>query len=84
MSNNPTRIAPNNQFPATHFIEVWNRKGAPYVQYKDKHNVTDMLLLESFLGRTAHIGDIYTTAIFKIRPNQVPCKHQDLIASASV
>lgn len=63
------RIAPNNQLPATQFIEVWEtperteQDGSPH----------EMWVLSYSLA----LNDDYmqTIAIFRIRENKLPTKH---------
>jgi len=64
------RIAPNNQLPATHFIEVW--KGHSPINTTKIKRIED---LEFCLETTT---DVFgkTIAIFRIRENQLPTKHK--------
>lgn len=77
------RIAPNNNIPATHFIEVWKGKSYgttnqqdginnPLWNYVEVHRV-DNLCYE--LARTVSLGYIETIAIFRIRENKLPTLH---------
>ena len=65
------RIAPNNQLPATHFIEVWSGNYG-------MANITDepcnIGILDFSLSVTESLSNI-TIAIFRIRENKLPTKH---------
>ena len=66
------RIAPNNQYPATHFIEVFV-SGKPL----DWYNVRDIEVLDDDLSVTGHTScPLHTIAIFRIRENKLPTKHK--------
>lgn len=73
------KIAPNNQLPATHFIEVWQRcntKRPERYTEKDVYNISD---LEQHLDETTIVtdcGGIDTIAIFRIRQNKLPTNHK--------
>lgn len=58
------RIAPNNQLPATHFIEVWKSPSDNVLRYF-------LLTANAF----ADITSCNTIAIFRIRENKLPTKH---------
>lgn len=77
MNNNPTCIAPNNQFPATHFIEVWKSSTGRLFYSKTNLNIKQFNTITGVTKAEGH----KTIAIFKIRPNRVPCKHIDSTAS---
>lgn len=64
------RIAPNNQLPATHFIEVW--RGL----FRKTHNgdIGEIEVIDNYLESTQSLG-YRTIAVFKIRCNIVPTKH---------
>lgn len=64
------RIAPNNQLPATHFIEVYV-SGKPL----DWYHVRYIELLPDDLESTLHTS-LYTIAIFRIRENKLSTKHK--------
>lgn len=59
------RIAPNNQLPATHFIEVWKAPEDSVVRYF-------FLTANTF----ADMPTCNTIAIFRIRENKLPTKHK--------
>ena len=66
------RIAPNNQLPATHFIEVFV-SGKPL----DWYNVRYIEVLDDDLSVTEHTScPLHTIAIFRIRENKLPTKHK--------
>lgn len=65
------RIAPNNQFPATHFIEV----------YKDHEGVwqkctLDIQRLNSEIANTEMQPYGEVLFLFRIRENKLPTKHK--------
>lgn len=64
------RIAPNNNLPATHFIEVWKgRSGSVYIaDFKDIY-----MLKHSLLASSKQKG---TVCIFRIRKNKLPTLHK--------
>ena len=65
------RIAPNNQLPATHFIEVYR------TSYKtEKNDIKSIDLLQNDLKSTIVFG-FTTIAIFLIRQNQLPIKNKN-------
>lgn len=70
------RIAPNNNLPATHFIEVWKPYG------KSVHRPIlpqDCMEIESFdrgLNYTKSKQNLHTYAIFRIRENKLPTLHK--------
>ena len=66
----PQRIAPNNQFPATHFIEVWKKPTSGSSTFNGKIHLIKYFELVPI--------DILwpTIAIFRIRQNQLPTKHK--------
>lgn len=64
------RIAPNNQLPATHFIEVWKGQYDYYLG-----NLNDIFFLNDNLIATAFANG-KTIAIFRIRENKLPTKHK--------
>lgn len=62
--------APNNQFPATHFIEVWRGvKGNTYQGF-----IIRLIHFNSTVEHTRYAGG-KTIAIFRIRENKLPTKH---------
>jgi galactose-1-phosphate uridylyltransferase len=65
------RIAPNNQYPPTQFLEVWKSKGGTLMQHNAK---TDIKFLETTIGVTSAHGH-KTIVVFKIRPNVLRTKH---------
>ena len=65
------RIAPNNQLPATHFIEVW--KGATPKIYNA--SMEKIKYLSNCLDATKSLC-YKTIAIFRIRENKLPTKHK--------
>ena len=64
------QIAPNNQYEASHFIEVW--RGL----FRKTHNgdISEIEDIDSYLESTQLLG-YRTIAVFKIRCNIVPTKH---------
>lgn len=83
-SNMTQRIAPNNQLPATHFIEVYKSTVFGTTNQQDAvKNPSWINLVEIFkideldfeLRRTKSLGYVVTTAIFRIRENKLPTKH---------
>lgn len=75
------RIAPNNQFPATHFIEVWsdgttnNQQDRFYKKDFSTCNVFELFWLPENLQRTVR-NNLYTVCLFRIRENKLPTKHK--------
>lgn len=70
------RIAPNNNLPATHFIEVWK----PY-ELSVHHQLTPLNCLEvdsidDALSCTKDKGNLHTYAIFRIRENRLQTLHK--------
>jgi hypothetical protein len=67
------RIAPNNQLPATHYVEVYDFKEYDYCEYSENplpiNNLNVSLRLTSAL-----FGE--TIAIFRIRENKLSTKHK--------
>jgi len=64
------RIAPNNQLPATHFIEVY------CASYETECNdLKSIDYLQNDLKLTIAFG-FTTIAIFRIRENKLPTKHK--------
>ena len=59
------RIAPNNQFEAECFIEVWKPSTLLEAKYLKYHN-------ENFLFPPSS----QTLAVFKVRENKLPTKHK--------
>ena len=70
------KIAPNNNLPATHFIEVWNNILIPIYQTKDWDNCVEIKSLEESLNETRSLSFLYTSAIFRIRENKLPTLHK--------
>lgn len=76
------RIAPNNQLPATHFIEVWTdgetTNQQNIIEMEDDAIETPNLiaLLSTNLHQTAVTPSLYTIAIFRIRENKLTTKHK--------
>ena len=68
------RIAPNNQLPATHFIEVWKGDFSKRAIQAPIENINDIEFLIS--GGYDNISYGTTVAIFRIRENQLPTKHK--------
>ena len=67
------RIAPNNQLPATHFIEAFNWEKGDELEYSPKpRKICDIDLC---LALTKNMGGT-TIAIFRIRQNKLPTKHK--------
>ena len=64
------RIAPNNQFPATHFVEVWKGKYRTHTK-----RPKPIWYFNSKVKATLEIGG-KTIAIFRIRENKLPTKHK--------
>lgn len=64
------RIAPNNQFPATHFIEVWKGKYKTHTEWQEP-----IWFFNYKVKATLEIGG-KTIAIFRIRENKLPTKHK--------
>ena len=65
------RIAPNNNLPATHFIEHWK---STFGTYKIEP-VKKVSSLGYHLSRTEMFG-FTTIAIFRIRENKLPTLHK--------
>lgn len=65
------QIAPNNQIPATHFVEVYKHKYCGYAERRcntiDRINVS-----MDFTYMRGHD----TIAVFHIRENKLPTKHK--------
>jgi len=64
------RIAPNNQLPATHFIEVW-KGGTQKIHNSSMEEI-------KYLSNCLHATKVLcykTIAIFRIRENKLPTKH---------
>lgn len=58
------RIAPNNQYEPTYYIEVWRAgKGIPTMYFLNH--------MDYFSEQISY----KTICVFKIRPNQIPTKH---------
>ena len=75
------RIAPNNQLPATHFIEMYSDGGFTNQQKDLMYNkfsveVLPINILSDDLKYTEKHPIIYTIAIFRIRENKLPTKHK--------
>lgn len=70
------RIAPNNNLPATHFIEVFH---SPKKRRFQKSNIEDCKIISHLqyeLNRTVITSCLYTIAIFRIRENKLPTLHK--------
>ena len=66
------RIAPNNNLPATHFIEVWSNG-----IYENRSRFPEKISKLSFhLNATKFRDNIKTIAIFRIRENKLPTLHK--------
>lgn len=65
------RIAPNNQLPATHFVEMYNDGYEWNYSYKPVpiKNIIIGIGISNMLG-------FKTIAIFRIRENKLPTKHK--------
>jgi len=64
------RIAPNNQLPATHFIEVWKTPTSESGTFNGKIHLIKYFEL-------VPISILWpTVAIFRIRENKLPTKHK--------
>jgi hypothetical protein len=78
------RIAPNNQLPATHFIEVYKGESFGTTNQQDFINNPTWNCVEIYeidkidyeLNKTISLGYIKTIAIFRIRENKLPTKHK--------
>lgn len=74
------RIAPNNQLPATHFIEVYsdgcttNMQDRISLSYHKPYSPFDMEYLDRNLRKTKQVN-LYTVCLFRIRENKLPTKH---------
>lgn len=66
------RIAPNNQLPATHFIEVW--KGLSDVLHRD--NIRPISIIEQSISGDGTFMYGKTIAIFRLRENKLSTKHK--------
>lgn len=66
---NMNRIAPNNNLPATHFIEVWSNL---FRTHQDDEPY-QMNVLQNSLA--LNDNELSTIAIFKIRENKLPTLH---------
>lgn len=66
------RIAPNNQLPATHFIEVW--KGIS--QGLHIEHIIPINLMDDLISGDGTNMYGTTIAIFRIRENKLPTKHK--------
>jgi hypothetical protein len=64
------RIAPNNQLPATHFIEVYCAS-----HETEDNDLKSIDFLQNDLKLTIAFG-FTTIAIFRIRENKLPTKHK--------
>ncbi len=74
-------VAPNNAYPATHFIEIWKNDliDEKRNDLKYKFNELDcypIQELEEVLADTANTLTYKTVAIFKIRENKTSTLHQ--------
>lgn len=67
------RIAPNNNLPATHFIEVWKHKSFKDLQISDCYEIQDIDELIAGFTKTINYK---TIAIFRIRENKLPTLHK--------
>lgn len=65
------RIAPNNQLPATNFVEVYKHTDYGYEQCTC--NTIDVM---GFSLDFTYMCGHKTIAIFKIRENKLPTKHK--------
>lgn len=64
------RIAPNNNLPATHFIEVYIHKNIGY-QQDEPEGIETIVDTLTWTVKTNH----KTIAIFRIRENKLPTLH---------
>lgn len=67
------RIAPNNQFPATHFMEVFYKEGV-LVQDKKMYCFLESTPICNQSGWVLHLAQAIPIAIFRIRENKF-CMH---------
>lgn len=72
-TNMTQRIAPNNQLPATHFVEVWKYYVSKEFDMTYKPYPIEELI--HHLEDTIHYRH-KTIAIFRIRENKLPTKHK--------
>lgn len=69
------QIAPNNNIPATHFIEVWHTPTAKKFQNSNESDCKEMDEFDYEITRSYQSPLITTIAIFRIRENKLPTKH---------
>ena len=75
------QIAPNNQYEASHFIEVYSNGFTTNQQEAVNNpnwrcvNVLGVGQLKHNLAVTIKTEKLYTVCLFKIRPNKLPTKH---------
>lgn len=62
------RIAPNNNLPATHYIEVW--KGLSEKQHTER--ALPLYVMQDTIGGDGTVNYGITLFIFKIRENKLP------------
>lgn len=71
------RIAPNNQLPATHYIEVWRSNYSKEVRSLSENDCFPIYMIEDSLKYTQEeCPTIDTIAIFRIRENKLLTKHK--------
>ena len=76
------RIAPNNNLPATHFIEVYSNGITNNQQDHLKNptwqcvNILEMEELGHEISGTLKTKHLYTVCLFRIRENQLPTLHK--------
>lgn len=69
------RIAPNNQLPATHFIEVFYDNLGGKIMDEAPIELGVFCTLEKVLDNNP-LSKIMPIAIFRIRENKLPTKHE--------
>lgn len=70
------RIAPNNQLPAAHFIEVWKAKKDTVHEELSPRKCIFIEDIDMVLEHTELKENLHTYAIFRIRENKLPTKHK--------
>lgn len=70
------RIAPNNNLPATHFIEVFHTKTIKRFQQSTENDCKKINKLNNEIDKTSKMKSVKTIAIFYVRENKLPTKHK--------
>lgn len=71
------KIAPNNNLPATHFIEVWKNKSIKdYWIAFDETDCYEIQDIDELIAVDTKTLNYETIAIFRIRENKLPTIHK--------